>query len=156
MRFSTLVIIPLALLLLGSSNQTKPVFIDAAQIKQTKIEEASDRQEAASRSSKRLKFASPAYNKAYAKKTMAEEYKWGSKQYDCLVKLWNKESNWRVNADNPNSSAYGIPQALPGKKMGKGWKTDPHVQINWGLKYIQGRYDTPCGAWSAFRSKGWY
>jgi hypothetical protein len=96
MRFSTLIIIPLVAMLLGSSNQTKPVFIDAVQIKQTSIEEASDRQEAASRSSKRLKFASPAYNKAYAKKTMAEEYKWGSKQYDCLVRLWNKESNWKV------------------------------------------------------------
>ena len=156
MRFSTLVIIPLSLSLLVSADIAEPKFIDPVQLKITKIEEISDRDNAASRSSKRLKFASPAYNKAYAKKTMAEEYKWGSKQYDCLVKLWNKESNWRVNADNPNSSAYGIPQALPGNKMGKGWKSDPHVQINWGLKYIKGRYDTPCGAWSAFRSKGWY
>jgi hypothetical protein len=40
--------------------------------------------------------------------------------------------------------------------MGKGWKTDPHVQINWGLEYIENRYKNPCGAWSAFRSKGWY
>jgi hypothetical protein len=110
----------------------------------------------ASRSYERLSFASPAYNKAYAKHKMAEKYKWGSKQYNCLVKLWNKESGWRVDADNPTSSAHGIPQALPGKKMGKGWRTDPHVQIDWGLKYIKNRYKTPCGAWSAFNKKGWY
>jgi hypothetical protein len=156
MRFLTLVIVTLISTLLVSADKAEPRFIDPVQLNTTKIEEASDRDNAASRSSKRFKFASPAYNKAYAKKTMAEEYNWGSKQYNCLVKLWTKESNWRVNADNPNSSAYGIPQALPGNKMGKGWKSDPHVQINWGLKYIQGRYDTPCGAWSAFRSKGWY
>lgn len=110
----------------------------------------------ASRSFERLLYASPAYNKAYAKETMSDKYGWGSKQYNCLVKLWSKESGWRVNADNPTSSAYGIPQALPGKKMGKGWKTDPHVQIKWGLKYIKARYKTPCGAWSAFNKKGWY
>ncbi len=102
------------------------------------------------------KYASPAYNKAYARETMGREYNWGSKQFNCLVSLWNKESMWRVDADNPHSSAYGIPQALPGSKMGEGWQTDPHVQINWGLEYISNRYDTPCGAWSAFNKKGWY
>lgn len=156
MRFSTLIVITLATTLLASSNEPKPAFIDAVQIQQTNIEEDLDREQAASRSYTRLKYASPAYNKAYAKYMMAERYKWGSKQYNCLVKLWTKESNWRVNADNPNSSAYGIPQALPGKKMGKGWQNDPHVQINWGLKYIKNRYKTPCGAWSAFNKKGWY
>jgi resuscitation-promoting factor RpfB len=84
---------------------------------------------------------------------------WGESQFDCLVRLWNKESGWRVDADNPSSSAYGIPQALPGSKMasaGADWRTNPATQITWGLGYIEGRYGTPCGAWSASQAKGWY
>jgi hypothetical protein len=80
---------------------------------------------------------------------------WGDDQYSCLVSLWNRESGWRVNASNP-SGAYGIPQALPGSKMGPGWQTDANVQISWGLGYIQGRYTNPCGAWAHSQSSGWY
>ncbi|WP_245679245.1 lytic transglycosylase domain-containing protein [Actinomadura hibisca] len=83
----------------------------------------------------------------------------GSGQFACLVKLWNKESGWRVNAANPSSGAYGIPQALPGSKMasaGSDWRTNARTQIKWGLGYIKGRYGTPCGAWSHSQSVGWY
>lgn len=86
-------------------------------------------------------------------------YGWGREQYSCLVKLWNRESNWRVNAFNKSSGAYGIPQALPGTKMataGADWLTNPETQINWGLGYIQGRYSTPCSALSHSDHKGWY
>ena len=84
---------------------------------------------------------------------------WGDDQFSCLVQLWNKESGWRVNAENRSSGAYGIPQALPGSKMGSvgaDWRTNPATQITWGLGYIGGRYGTPCGAWSSFLGKGWY
>lgn len=84
---------------------------------------------------------------------------WGVDQYDCLVALWNKESGWNVYAHNPSSGAYGIPQSLPGNKMasaGADWATNPATQITWGLNYIQGRYQTPCGAWGASQVKGWY
>jgi hypothetical protein len=87
------------------------------------------------------------------------DYGWSSSQFDCLDKLWTRESNWRVNADNPSSSAYGIPQALPGSKMasaGPNWQTNPVTQIKWGLGYIQGRYGSPCGAWGHSQSNGWY
>ena len=83
---------------------------------------------------------------------------WDDSQFNCLVSLWNRESGWRTNAANP-SGAYGIPQALPGSKMasaGADWQTNPATQITWGLGYISGRYGTPCGAWGAFQSKGWY
>ncbi|MET3567066.1 MULTISPECIES: lytic transglycosylase domain-containing protein [Microbacteriaceae] len=80
---------------------------------------------------------------------------WGDDQWGCLDTLWSHESGWRVNASNP-SGAYGIPQALPGSKMGPGWETDASVQINWGLGYIAGRYGTPCGAWGVWQSQGWY
>jgi hypothetical protein len=83
-------------------------------------------------------------------------------QFGCLVKLWDRESNWRTTATGSmtsNGRAYGIPQALPGSKMasaGADWRTNYKTQIKWGLKYIKSRYGTPCGAWSAFQGKGWY
>jgi hypothetical protein len=40
--------------------------------------------------------------------------------------------------------------------FGSDWRTDPVTQIKWGLDYIEGRYGSPCGAWNAFRAKGWY
>lgn len=82
-----------------------------------------------------------------------------SGQWSCLESLWERESGWNVTATNPSSGAYGIPQSLPGSKMataGSDWQTNPATQISWGLSYIQGRYGTPCGAWNAFLSKGWY
>lgn len=80
-------------------------------------------------------------------------------QWNCLEQLWDKESGWRYWADNPGSTAYGIPQALPGSKMdafGDDWRTNPITQIKWGLSYIDGRYNTPCGAWNHFLNNNWY
>jgi hypothetical protein len=79
-------------------------------------------------------------------------------QFGCLVNLWNRESGWRVHAQNP-SGAYGIPQALPGSKMssaGPDWQNNATTQIKWGLGYIKSRYSTPCGAWAHSQSTGWY
>lgn len=83
----------------------------------------------------------------------------GIDQFPCLDRLWKHESGWNYRAENKGSGAYGIPQALPGSKMssvGADWKTNPATQIKWGLGYIKGRYDTPCGAWSHFQSVGSY
>jgi hypothetical protein len=80
-------------------------------------------------------------------------------QFPCLEKLWDHESGWNAKAENKGSGAYGIPQALPGRKMasaGDDWRTNPATQIKWGLGYVKGRYDTPCGAWSHFQSNGSY
>lgn len=87
------------------------------------------------------------------------DYGWSGSQFSCLDSLWTRESNWRVDADNPSSSAYGIPQALPGSKMstaGADWATNPVTQIKWGLGYIRDRYGSPCGAWAHSESHGWY
>lgn len=84
---------------------------------------------------------------------------WGQGEFDCLASLWKKESGWNTFAYNAGSGAYGIPQALPGSKMasvGADWATNPATQITWGLGYISARYATPCGAWGASQSKGWY
>jgi hypothetical protein len=113
----------------------------------------------ASRSSARVPFASPAFNKRYASCRMQEKYKWGSKEYGCLVTMWSRESGWRVDAHNRSSGAHGIPQSLPGNKMasaGPNWYTNPFTQVDWGLKYIKSRYGTPCNAWGFWQSHHWY
>jgi hypothetical protein len=100
----------------------------------------------------------PGSAQAYAAGAVASRG-WGGDQFNCLVKLWQKESNWRVNAANSSSGAYGIPQSLPGSKMasaGADWQTNPATQIEWGLGYISGRYGTPCGAWGHSVDVGWY
>lgn len=90
---------------------------------------------------------------------MLPEFGFSAGEFDCLDSLWVKESGWNVHADNPTSSAYGIPQALPGEKMasaGADWADNPATQIRWGLGYIQDRYGTPCSAWSHSQANGWY
>jgi hypothetical protein len=80
---------------------------------------------------------------------------WDNSQFGCLVNLWNRESGWNSKAANP-SGAYGIPQALPGSKMGAGWNTDYRVQVRWGIGYIAARYGSPCGAWNSEITQGSY
>ena len=90
---------------------------------------------------------------------MLPEFGFSSDQFSCLDALWTKESGWNPSADNPTSSAYGIPQALPGEKMasaGADWATNPATQIEWGLGYIAEVYGSPCAAWSHSQANNWY
>lgn len=92
---------------------------------------------------------------------MIRDFGWTRlRSWRCLKKLWNFESSWRVHADNPYSSAYGIPQALPGRKMasaGDHWRRNAQTQIRWGLRYIRSRYPAhTCGALRHSRNQGWY
>jgi hypothetical protein len=80
-------------------------------------------------------------------------------QFSCIDRIWTQESNWNVHADNPHSSAYGIPQALPGSKMssaGPDWQNSAETQIRWGLDYIKKRYGSACSAWAFKSAHGWY
>ena len=84
---------------------------------------------------------------------------WTGGEFYCLYQLWQKESKWNHLANNRSSGAYGIPQALPGSKMGTvapDWQTNPETQITWGLGYIARSYKTPCGAWAKSQASGWY
>lgn len=108
-------------------------------------------------------------NKQIAKQILSQKGL-GDAEFQCLDKLWTRESQWKVDALNDNngngrldedrSDAYGIPQSLPANKMavsGADWKTNPTTQITWGITvYIQGRYQTPCAAWAHSENKGWY
>ncbi|WP_448628150.1 aggregation-promoting factor C-terminal-like domain-containing protein [Geodermatophilus sp. URMC 64] len=79
-------------------------------------------------------------------------------EFSCLENLWGKESGWNPNAQNPTSTAYGIPQFLNSTwaSTGIAKTSDPYRQIDAGLIYINNRYGSPCGAWSHSQSTGWY
>jgi hypothetical protein len=114
------------------------------------------REERASRDAERKKLEGTPKEVAM---NLLPDHGWGESQFSCLDKLWTRESRWRVNADNPTSSAYGIPQALPGVRMaayGSDWRTNPVTQIKWGLDYIEDAYGSPCDAWAHSQAKGWY
>jgi hypothetical protein len=76
----------------------------------------------------------------------------------CLIKLYGKESAFKTDAignlSSPSKSyVYGIPQLK-----------NPIIkdlsaieQINYGMKYIDHRYDgLPCKAWQHWINKGWH
>lgn len=97
-------------------------------------------------------------NRSIGKKMMLAAG-WSARQWPALNALWTKESGWRTHADNPTSSAYGIPQALPGSKMasaGSDWRNNPKTQIRWGLGYIRNRYGSPKNAWAHSQRTNWY
>jgi hypothetical protein len=92
-------------------------------------------------------------------RALMPQYGISSSEFDCLDNIWTQESGWNVHADNPSSSAYGIPQALPGSKMssaGPNWENNAETQIRWGLGYIKARYGSACSAWSYKQGAGWY
>lgn len=100
----------------------------------------------------------PAGAQAYAAGQLAS-YGWAPDQMQCLQTLWTKESDWTTTATNPSSGAYGIVQSLPAEKMasaGADYLTNYRTQINWGLNYIQERYQSPCGALNFHLSNNWY
>lgn len=89
----------------------------------------------------------------------------GQAELQCLIPIWERESNWNPNAANPASTARGIPQMMMNIHYGANWQTsaagvayltNPQVQINVGLDYISGRYGSPCKAWNVWQSQGWY
>ena len=96
---------------------------------------------------------------AYAHDLVINQYGWSEYDFQCLVKLWNRESGWNPLAENRKSKARGIPQSLPASKMrseGADYMTNGYTQIRWGLKYIKGRYGSPSRAWQHSQKKGWY
>ncbi len=103
----------------------------------------------------RLWHPSPAQAQAYAAAAAAQRG-WTGADWDALVWIWNHESSWMWNAENPSSGAYGIPQALPPDKMGAGYRDDAAVQIDWGLTYIAGRYGSPSQAKQYWLQHNWY
>jgi hypothetical protein len=90
--------------------------------------------------------------KKLAKELLSKE------QYQCLAKLLGKESAWRAQAKNPESSAKGIGQLLDATYRNLGMKhSEASVpQLVATLAYIHRRHVTPCNAWAHFKDNLWY
>ncbi|MGP3972024.1 transglycosylase SLT domain-containing protein [Streptomyces sp. 6N223] len=94
------------------------------------------------------------HNRALARQMISDD-----EQFSCFRWIVNHESDWDHTATNPTSGAYGLVQALPAKRMSTvddDWKTNPATQIEWGLKYMKGRYGSPCEAKNFWEVNGWY
>ena len=73
----------------------------------------------------------------------------------CLIKLYGKESAFKTDAIgnlNGSKQTYGIPQLKNPiiKDM------NAYNQINYGMKYIEHRYGSPCRAYAHWVKKGWH
>jgi hypothetical protein len=88
------------------------------------------------------------------------KYGWEGAQWNALQQLVAHESSWNPNAQNPNSSAYGLFQFLNSTWASVGGRktSDPRLQAEYGLKYIADRYGNPGNAWSFWNSQDphWY
>lgn len=77
----------------------------------------------------------------------------------CVDQLIHRESRWQVTATNPSSGAYGLPQALPGRKMasaGANWRTSARTQLRWFFSYVKARHGGACLALAHSHARGWY
>ena len=93
------------------------------------------------------------------------EREWDWEDWEALLELWDRESNWLTGAANPNSSARGIPQAMVSlhtETMNPAFLYDPKRQIEWGMDYIGRRYGSPKRALAKWlerervEGEGWY
>lgn len=78
--------------------------------------------------------------RGYARYWIACVEHWGTLQWECLDELWTEESSWRHDIHGR------IPQAMPETKIathGPDWRTNPRVQVRWGVDYIADRYGLP-------------
>jgi len=85
----------------------------------------------------------PLTPKEYAKQRVTEE--WGIEQWQYFDDLIQRESSWKVLAQNLNSTAFGLGQFLNStwNTVGCVKTTDAHTQIDCTIKYITARYGTP-------------
>jgi TP901 family phage tail tape measure protein len=81
-----------------------------------------------------------------------------SQFWGALDQLWTHESGWNPTAQNPTSSAFGIPQFLDSTwgSVGGHKTTDPRLQIQYGLQYIAQRYGDPAKAWNFWQGHHYY
>ncbi len=158
---STKITAPTRLAAAAAARADEAVAAQAAAAEATRLEaERAAAAEQASLDAQRASIlASAQANPKAVAQLMGADHGWNDAQFQCLNKLWTKESNWNYRATNRSSGAYGIPQSLPGSKMATiaaDWRTNPATQIAWGLKYIASVYGTPCGAWSHSVRTNWY
>lgn len=144
--FSLAVAILTAWLTLNNAEPSYTQVTEVAKIEVTKVRKVDNMVRGGKPSRHRLETApfSPAKSRAYAR------YILPLAQYKCVDVIWTRESHWNHKADNPRSSAFGIPQMLNLKEK------NPYRQIDRGLLYIKQRYGTPCKALAFHNTHGYY
>ena len=76
------------------------------------------------------------------------------KEFQCFNTLITKESNWRIEAINPNGNHFGLGQMRNTKYR----NLDGFRMIDWTLRYIDHRYQGKIcdGALAHWRKHGWH
>jgi hypothetical protein len=75
------------------------------------------------------------------------------KEFQCFNQLITRESNWRVEAINPNGKHFGLGQMRNTKYQ----NLDGFRMIDWSLRYIQSRYQgSSCKAYAHWQKHGWH
>ena len=75
------------------------------------------------------------------------------KEFQCFNTLITKESNWRVEAINPNGNHFGLGQMRNTKYR----NLDGFRMIDWSLRYIDHRYSgSSCKAFAHWQKHGWH
>ena len=75
------------------------------------------------------------------------------KQFQCFNQLITKESNWRIDAINPNGNHFGLGQMRNTKYR----NLDGYRMIDWSLRYIAHRYNgSSCQAFAHWQKHGWH
>jgi len=75
------------------------------------------------------------------------------KQFQCFNQLITRESNWRVEAINPNGNHFGLGQMRNTKYR----NLDGYRMIDWSLRYIAHRYSgSSCKAYAHWEKHGWH
>jgi hypothetical protein len=76
------------------------------------------------------------------------------KEFQCFHYLINRESNWRVEAINPNGNHFGLGQMRNTKYR----NLDGFRMIDWTLRYINHRYQGKIcnGALAHWKKHGWH
>jgi len=75
------------------------------------------------------------------------------KEFQCFNTLITKESNWRVEAINPNGNHFGLGQMRNTKYR----NLDGYRMIDWSLRYIAHRYSgSSCIALAHWQKHGWH
>ena len=75
------------------------------------------------------------------------------KEFQCFNTLITKESNWRVEAVNPNGNHFGLGQMRNIKYR----NLDGYRMIDWSLRYISHRYfGSSCKAFAHWQKHGWH
>jgi hypothetical protein len=95
----------------------------------------------------------PYMSKRYARAYILMHYpEWNRNEWKALKKLWTAESNWRHEAKNPKSTAYGIAQVLDTPDR----IASPATSCAGAWRISSIGYERPSAAWAFHRSSYYY